>query len=95
MSVNDETPPGWYRDTAAVNIQRYWDGEKWTEQVQPMSADTASGVTRGVLTAALVVVGVLLVCWVVYSLAHANDDLDCATENAERSATGQPPLDCG
>ncbi len=27
---------GWYRDPSMANTQRYWDGNQWTEHVQPL-----------------------------------------------------------
>jgi Protein of unknown function (DUF2510) len=29
------TPAGWYPDTA-VGVQRYWDGQRWTEHTAPL-----------------------------------------------------------
>lgn len=31
-----EPPAGWYPDPTNPNTQRYWDGERWTEHVQPL-----------------------------------------------------------
>lgn len=28
--------PGWYPDTRNAGIQRYWDGQQWTEHVAPL-----------------------------------------------------------
>jgi len=30
------TPPGWYPDGSPQNATRYWDGQAWTESVQPV-----------------------------------------------------------
>lgn len=84
--MSDRTPAGWYRDASAVNTQRYWDGEQWTEQVQPL-ADPSSGVTRGILMAALILGGIVFVCAILYGIVHANDDLECAIN-------GQTQADC-
>lgn len=29
--------PGWYPDTTMAGTQRYWDGERWTEHVAPLT----------------------------------------------------------
>lgn len=36
------TPAGWYPDPTQVDIQRYWDGEHWTNQRAPAPAAAAS-----------------------------------------------------
>jgi hypothetical protein len=28
-------PPGWYPDETMSATQRYWDGQRWTDQVAP------------------------------------------------------------
>lgn len=34
MSVQpQQTPPGWYPQG---NVQRYWDGQRWTDNVAPL-----------------------------------------------------------
>lgn len=33
-----QTPPGWYPQG---NVQRYWDGQQWTDHVSPMQAAAA------------------------------------------------------
>jgi Protein of unknown function (DUF2510) len=32
-----KTPAGWYPDPEQVETQRYWDGEKWTDQRAPLA----------------------------------------------------------
>lgn len=32
------TAPGWYPDPAGAPRQRYWDGQRWTEQYQPLTS---------------------------------------------------------
>lgn len=59
------TPAGWYPDQKVAGILRYWDGEKWTDQVAPMQHPNAN--TGGVspqliagLVVAAAVVGLIL-----------------------------------
>lgn len=33
MSDTPQTPAGWYPDPSGAPQQRYWDGQKWTEQI--------------------------------------------------------------
>jgi hypothetical protein len=30
-------PAGWYPDPQGAGVQRYWDGQRWTEHVEPTS----------------------------------------------------------
>ena len=34
--TEQSTRAGWYPDPQQTGTQRYWDGERWTEQVAPM-----------------------------------------------------------
>lgn len=53
--------------------------------------DPAMSVFLGVLLAAVVIA---LVVGVAYFFVTADDGLDCATENADRSMAGRPAKDC-
>ena len=85
--------PGWYPDTTSAGTQRYWDGETWTEHRAPLAPKASNGnlvwkIALGILVAAFAI-------WVIYGIAHANDDVDCASKNLDRAINGQPALDCG
>jgi hypothetical protein len=82
-----------------VDTLRYWDGEHWSDHTAPApQAPTqaalvstwkiASGVALGMVAviAGLVFLG---------SVVSADDDLDCARDNADRAMNGQPLRDCG
>lgn len=64
------TPPGWYADPQMANTQRYWDGERWTDQVAPGAPVSTPNVkssdaldTAGWLTAVFVpIVGFVIGC---------------------------------
>lgn len=34
--------PGWYPDTTMTGTQRYWDGERWTDHVAPLTTPAPS-----------------------------------------------------
>src|SRR4051812_4500565 len=43
-----QTPAGWYPDPKGGGGQRYWDGTRWTEQVQaPQQAPAPGPTTHG------------------------------------------------
>lgn len=96
--------PGWYPHKTMADTQRYWDGEAWTDHIAPSGASRPGGPApqpgggTGVMTIAMgIIVAVVLlglVGWLVYGVVTADDDLDCATESAERVLDGLPPLDC-
>lgn len=39
----DQTPAGWYPDASAQNLQRYWDGQQWTEHTAPLQPGGHAG----------------------------------------------------
>ncbi|AZG43487.1 DUF2510 domain-containing protein [Gordonia insulae] len=62
-------PPGWYPDPQRVEIQRYWDGEKWTDQTQSKKPSNPKNVKY-----LLAIVVIVIVVIVVASIAGGNDD---------------------
>lgn len=89
------TTPGWYPDPEMAGTQRYWDGSQWTDHRAP-AANNAEPVGFWTLTRAIAL-GILIAvaCVVViYTFTHQNDELDCASKNADRAQNGQPLLDC-
>lgn len=84
---------GWYPDPTSPGIQRYWDGEEWSEHRAPSGKE---GMAPGmqVVTIAAGILVALVIVWIVYALIHANDDTDCSIDNLNRSANGQPLRDC-
>jgi hypothetical protein len=95
MTGNDQWQAGWYADPQMPGTQRYWDGAQWTDRVAPIPPQAervgvltiARGVALGV---AAVVAGVAV--WV--GVSGANDDSDCAIENAQRTMDGLSTQDC-
>jgi uncharacterized protein DUF2510 len=88
MTPNGSQPAGWYPHPTMAGTQRYWDGENWTDHVAPLTpapTPTLSGPSVFTIAAgvALGVVALIVGIWLVVSLVTANDDLDCATKNAE------------
>ncbi|NMD97707.1 DUF2510 domain-containing protein [Rhodococcus sp. BL-253-APC-6A1W] len=37
-------PAGWHPDPFDPSVDRYWDGERWTEQTRPKGSDTPTQV---------------------------------------------------
>lgn len=95
MTDQGRTQAGWYPHPSMPGTRGYWDGEKWTDHVAPVAPEAE---TRRSSWSVLVIAGGILlaavVIWFAYSLATANDDLDCATQNADRATDGQAPIDC-
>jgi hypothetical protein len=42
-NAGDPTPAGWYPDPEGLQRQRWWNGERWTEDVAPLSAAPYTG----------------------------------------------------
>lgn len=41
MTTSSSPAPGWYPDPKMVGTQRYWDGERWTDNAAPLTAPPA------------------------------------------------------
>lgn len=81
---------GWYPHASTPGAQRYWDGDKWTDQLAPLAPAPQKGVSaftiaRGV---ALGIAALFAILWLVSSIASSDDGMECAIRNAER-ATGE------
>lgn len=95
MPEQPTTSPGWYVHPDMADSLRYWDGEKWTDQVAPATpkkekggvSTTAKGVTIGVLVAAAVT-------YFAVSIANENSEQECSARNTERAIAGLPADDC-
>ena len=96
MSDSPENPAGWYPDPQMAGTQRYWDGARWTEHRAPMPARQASGTSTGKIVGAILLSVLILVVvgGFAFAVVTADDELQCASENAERSMDGLPPADC-
>lgn len=85
------TPPGWYPDPKMANTQRYWDGERWTDNAAPMPppvvVHNAIDVWKGIRIVAVGILAAVAVIAVVYKVSQPSD-LDCAIQRAEH-ATGE------
>ena len=46
MSTPPPPPAGWYPDTAAPELLRYWDGAAWTAHTAPMAAPPPAATTQ-------------------------------------------------
>ncbi len=82
---------GWYPDPTQPQTQRYWDGDTWSDHRAPLPPKQG-GVS--VWTIAVGILIAVLVVGAVYWMIHANDDLRCATDNADRATNGQSAVDC-
>lgn len=95
MSEEPKPPPGWYAHPSMANTLRYWDGEHWSEQVAPAQPApqqmSTTKIARGV---ALGVAAVVAAIVVIYGVTSADDDFDCAGENADLVTSGLPAKDC-
>jgi len=63
---------------------------------QPIPATQRPGVSAGAFFWAIVaaLAFVLVVLWVGYTAVTADDEMQCTSENVERSMEGLHPLDC-
>ncbi|WP_412540743.1 RDD family protein [Longispora sp. K20-0274] len=43
MTKTDGVQPGWHRDPAEPDTQRFWDGEQWVGEPLPIDAETPAG----------------------------------------------------
>ncbi|MGY0232668.1 RDD family protein [Longispora urticae] len=43
MTKTDGVQPGWHRDPAEPDTQRFWDGEQWVGEPLPIDAETPDG----------------------------------------------------
>lgn len=41
--MNSRTPAGWYADQTTPGMDRYWDGEAWTDQIRPGQGTDSPG----------------------------------------------------
>lgn len=53
MTGQQKAAAGWYAHPSMANTLRYWDGQKWTDQVAPAPAAT-TGVNYGRVFLAIV-----------------------------------------
>jgi hypothetical protein len=59
-------PAGWYPDPEQVQTQRYWDGERWTDQRAPLALASKEPVALtprlglGILGAVVIIIGTFL-----------------------------------
>lgn len=37
IAMKEAAAPSWYVDPADLNLERYWDGEAWTQDTRPAS----------------------------------------------------------
>lgn len=59
-------PPGWYPDPEQAQTQRFWDGEKWTDQRAPLNKDEGSGLAVKPQTVRRLVGAVIAVLLLLY-----------------------------
>lgn len=92
-------PPGWYFDPSGDrNIQRYWDGHKWTDRVEPLRKRSPSinwreqvegqksNRTMIFVGAAIVVVLVLILAVLLYAKPWESEDYKRCVHQQQRSA---------
>jgi hypothetical protein len=66
--TQQQTPAGWYPDPQMASTQRYWDGERWTEQVAPLPRPATATTQAANVFLLLVAAGAILLLVVVAGL---------------------------
>lgn len=58
--VMSNVAPGWYPDPTAAGTQRYWDGQRWTDNIAPLNSERpVNGSTAQIVTALALAASVL------------------------------------
>lgn len=42
-------PEGWYEDGVSFEVERWWDGQKWTELTRPIGGTAAAASGGGLM----------------------------------------------
>jgi hypothetical protein len=67
-------PPGWYQDPQRRPLQRYWDGQQWTDQTRSIRDSDEERARRRRNLPYLAVVGVAVVGFIVYMVVSNTSD---------------------
>lgn len=79
-------PPGWYPDPQRREIQRYWDGEKWTDQSR--SSKPRMPKSNRIAVAVLAVAAVIAI--IVGSVVAGGDDEDPTAASTPQATAIDP-----
>ena len=77
-----------------VNTLCYWDGELWTDKVQPMPQDTAKAVEKGVSKVVGSLIAIAIIITIAYFAITANSEADCENRNTDHVLAGEPTDAC-
>lgn len=82
--ADEQIPPGWYPDREMVNTQRFWDGEKWTDQTMPLPPAPTRGFSawKGITVVALGILCAVATITVIYNASQPSDT-ECAIQQAD------------
>lgn len=94
METPQKTPPGWYPDPYMANTQRFWDGERWTEQAAPAppTPKSAPGMQKGIAVVAIGILVALAAVFTVYRISQPSD-IECSTQRLEVQTGDRSPYD--
>lgn len=94
---SDRPRAGFYPHKDYPGALRYWDGERWTDQLTPMPQPAAaSGTSVGTVAVGVIIAAVVIAVggWFIHGVVTANDEVDCSIENVERSLDGLSEKEC-
>lgn len=71
--MGDALSAGWYRDPSGAPVQRYWDGQRWTDAQRPEPKSKVGPWTVGTLA----VIGAAAIGWFLWGFFGFSDpDID-------------------
>lgn len=97
METPQKTPAGWYPDPYMANTQRYWDGQRWSDQSAPATpaapaSPSGLGMQKGIAMVAIGILAATAAVFTVYRISQPSD-IECATQRLEVRSGDRSPFD--